>query len=65
MQLNGLQSELDNDSIGHVICQKAKQLEPAAVVLAKHSRGRVQEFFVGSVCKHTVAHCQSPVIVVH
>jgi nucleotide-binding universal stress UspA family protein len=60
-----MQSELDNDAIGHVVCQEAKQLEPAAVVLAKHHRGRMQEFFMGSVCKHCVAHCQYPVIVVH
>eukprot|EP00892_Ulva_mutabilis_P006978 jgi/Ulvmu1/4652/UM002_0383.1 len=60
-----IKSEVDNDAIGRVICQKAEQLDAAAVVLAKHHRGRLKEMFMGSVCKHCVQNCQKPVVVVH
>lgn len=60
-----LQSEVDNDAIGRVICNKAAELNSAAVVLAKHRRGRLKEMLMGSVCKYCVQHCTSPVVVVH
>jgi nucleotide-binding universal stress UspA family protein len=62
---NTVQSEIDKDAIGRVICKKAVELQATAVVLAKHNRGRIQEIFMGSVCKHCVAHCTQPVVVVH
>jgi nucleotide-binding universal stress UspA family protein len=36
-----------------------------AVVLAKHNRGKIKEFFVGSVTSYCVKHCKSPVVVLH
>ena len=60
-----MQSEVDNDAIGRVVCQKAEQLNAAAVVLAKHRTGRLKEMVMGSVCKHCVQHCPKPVIIVH
>jgi len=42
----------DNDSIGSIICKRAEQLNAAAVVMAKHSKGKLQEFFVGSVTSY-------------
>lgn len=50
----------DNDSIGAVICKRADQLNASAVVLAKHNKGAIKEFFVGSVTNYvsvcTCAH---------
>lgn len=42
----------DNDSIGAVICKRAEQLNASAVVLAKHNKGAIKEFFVGSVTNY-------------
>lgn len=60
-----IKAEVDANSIGKVICSKATDLHAAAVVLAKHNRGRVHDFFMGSVCKYCVQHCPCPTIVVH
>ena len=38
----------DNDSIGEAVCKRAEALNAAAVVMAKHQRGKVAEFFLGS-----------------
>jgi nucleotide-binding universal stress UspA family protein len=38
----------DNDSIGEAICKRAEALNAAAVVMAKHQRGAIAEFFLGS-----------------
>lgn len=55
----------DNDSIGEAICKRAEVLKAAAVVLAKHQRGRISEFFLGSVTKYCTAHCTAPLVVLH
>lgn len=55
----------DNESIGSIICKRADQLNAVVVVLAKHNRGRVKEFFVGSVASYCTHHCKSPVLVMH
>lgn len=44
-----LQYEIDTDSIGNVVCKKAEELQAAVTVLARHSKSRLQEFFLGSV----------------
>ena len=38
----------DNDSIGEAVCKRAEALSAAAVVMAKHQRGAIAEFFLGS-----------------
>ncbi len=38
----------DNDSIGEAVCKRAEALNAAAVVMAKHQRGAIAEFFLGS-----------------
>ena len=43
----------DNDSIGEAITKRAEALKAAAVVVAKHQRGKISEFFLGSVTKVT------------
>jgi hypothetical protein len=59
------QYEIDTDSIGELVCRKAAQLGAAAVVLARHDRGRVKEFFLGSVSNYCIHHCRQPVVVHH
>ncbi len=41
----------DADSIGEAVCRRAAALKPAAVCMAKHQRGRISEFFLGSATK--------------
>ncbi|PNH03550.1 hypothetical protein TSOC_010373 [Tetrabaena socialis] len=55
----------DNESIGAVICKRAEQLQAACVVMAKHNKGAIKEFFVGSVCNYCTHHCKQPVMVMH
>ncbi|KAI3428123.1 hypothetical protein D9Q98_006506 [Chlorella vulgaris] len=55
----------DNDSIGEAICKRAEALNAAAVVMAKHQRGAIAEFFLGSVTKYATHHCKQPLIVLH
>ncbi|EFN53769.1 hypothetical protein CHLNCDRAFT_136401 [Chlorella variabilis] len=55
--------EIDTDSIGNVICKKAEELEAVVTVLARHSKSRLQEFFLGSVTNYAVHHCKRPVLV--
>ena len=52
------------DSICHVIRTKATDLNAACIVLARHSKGRLKELWVGSVTKATVNTAPVPVAVV-
>jgi nucleotide-binding universal stress UspA family protein len=54
---------VDNEAIGQVICRKAKELEASAVVVAKHTKGPLTDFFMGSVCKYCCTHCPQTLIV--
>jgi nucleotide-binding universal stress UspA family protein len=58
------QSEVDTESVGHVLCKKAEELDAAAIVMACHSKGRVAEFFLGSVTQYVTHHSKRPVVVV-
>lgn len=55
----------DADSIGEAICKRAAALNAAAVCMAKHQRGAISEFFLGSTTKYCTAHCATPLIVLH
>lgn len=55
----------DNDSIGDAICKRSDALKAAAVVMAKHQRSGITEFFLGSVTKFVTHHCKQAVIVLH
>lgn len=55
----------DNDSIGEAICKRGEALGAAAVIMAKHQRGAIAEFFLGSVTKYCTHHCKQPLIVLH
>jgi len=38
----------DTDSIGSIICKRAAQLNAGIVVMAKHNKGCIKEFLIGS-----------------
>jgi hypothetical protein len=55
----------DNDSIGAVICKRAEQLQAAVVMMAKHNKGALRDFFVGSATTYVNDHAVCPVIVMN
>lgn len=55
--------ETDNESIGELICRKAKELKANLVVVAKHNQGALSELFLGSVTTYCVKHCTVPCLV--
>jgi structural maintenance of chromosome 2 len=56
---------VDNDSIGALLCRRAEQLNAGVVLMGKHNRGAVKEFFIGSVSNYALHHCKQPVLVLH
>lgn len=60
-----VKSEVDTDSIGNVVCQRAEALAVAAVVIAGHRKSKVGDFLMGSVTNFCTHHCKKPVLVVH
>ena len=59
-----VKAEVDADSIGSVVCRKASDLNAAALVMASHTKSKLQEFFLGSVTNYCCHHCVCPVLVV-
>ena len=59
-----VKAEVDADSIGSVVCRKAADLKAAALVMASHTKTKLQEFFLGSVTNYCCHHCGCPVLVV-
>ncbi|KAF8056769.1 PHOS34 [Scenedesmus sp. PABB004] len=59
-----VKSEVDTESVGHVLCKKAEELDTAAIVMASHNKGRVAEFFLGSVSQYCTHHSKRPVVIV-
>jgi hypothetical protein len=45
------------------VCEKASIIDADLVVMASHRKGRVQEFFVGSVTNYCLHHSKVPLIV--
>lgn len=60
-----IKGDVDADSIGHVLCNKAAQLDVALVCVASHSKTKLQEFFIGSVAKYLAHHCSKPLLLAH
>lgn len=55
--------ELDTDSIGNAICKKALDIDASFVVVARHSKSKLQELFLGSVTTFCISNCAVPVVV--
>ena len=51
-QVEILRHSTDSDSVGSAICERASKLGAALVVLSKHNKGALKEFFVGSVTNY-------------
>ncbi|EFJ46744.1 hypothetical protein VOLCADRAFT_105406 [Volvox carteri f. nagariensis] len=57
-----IKSEVDTNSVGHVICMKADELKATCILMGSHNKGPVAEFFMGSVsqevcCKRKLPAC--------
>ena len=52
------------DVCGGVVCRRAAELGAAALVMASHTKSKLQEFFLGSVTNSCCHHCGCPVLVV-
>lgn len=50
---------------GAVLVQRANELAAVAVVVARHNKGMLKEFFMGSVSTYMSKHCKRPVVVIH
>lgn len=57
--------ETDSKSIGTVLCQKAEELNAAVLVVARHDKSKLQQFFLGSVSSFCLEHSNRPVLVHH
>ena len=51
--------------VGSIVCKRAEQLGAAMVVMAKHNKGAIKEFFLGSSTKFCTHNCRTPVLVLH
>jgi nucleotide-binding universal stress UspA family protein len=51
--------------VGNTICDKAEELQAAAVVLSSHSKSRLAELLTGSMSNFLTHNCPRPVIVLH
>lgn len=54
----------DCESVGELIVANATDLGAAAIILASHGKGRIKEWFLGSVTTHCTHRAKTPVIVV-
>lgn len=59
-----IKSEVDTESVGHVLCKKADELDAVAICMASHNKGRMAEFFLGSVTQYCTHHSKRPIIIV-
>ena len=55
--------ETDTSSVGEIVCERAVDSDAVAVVMAAQGKGRVREFFVGSVTNSCLHRCAKPVVV--
>jgi hypothetical protein len=49
--------------VGEIICERAIDTDAAAVIMASHGKGRIHEFFVGSVTNYCLHRCKKPVVI--
>lgn len=47
-----VKAETDTDSIGHILCKRADELNVDLVALAPHTKSKLQQFFLGSVANY-------------
>eukprot|EP00798_Chlamydomonas_sp_ICE-L_P020660 gene20660-27446_t len=59
-----VKSETDSESVGHIVCAKAAELDANCVLMGSHDKGHIKEFFMGSVSRYVAHHCKMPVVIV-
>ncbi|KAK9819634.1 hypothetical protein WJX72_000582 [[Myrmecia] bisecta] len=55
----------DTDSIGAVVGLMANKYDVTAVIMAKHNKGRIQRWFIGSASNACLQKCSKPVMLLH
>lgn len=61
--LHVLRYEIDNESIGEIICRKSDELQADVVVMARHGQSALHRFFLGSVTDYCLKHCTRPLAI--
>ena len=59
-----VKSEVDTETIGHLLVKKAEELDAACIVVARHNKGRIAELFLGSVTTYVTHNARRPTVVV-
>ncbi|GBG00089.1 hypothetical protein Rsub_12910 [Raphidocelis subcapitata] len=59
-----VKSEVDTESVGHILVKKAQQLDAIALVISAHGGGKLKQVFLGSVTKYVTEHARTPVVLV-
>lgn len=59
-----VKSETDSESVGHIVCAKALELNAHCVLMGSHDKGHMKEFFIGSVSRYVQHNCKKPVVIV-
>lgn len=44
---------------------QAEELGVAAVAMARHTKSKLQEFFLGSCTNYVLKHCKAPLVIYH
>ena len=63
-QLHVIVGPVDSEAVAKLVAKKSKDLDAEVVIVARHSKGKLKEYWVGSVTKALVKICPVPVAVV-
>lgn len=63
-QLHVILGPTDSETVAKVIIKKVGDLGADTVVMGKHSKGKMKEFWLGSVTKELIKRARVPVAVV-
>jgi nucleotide-binding universal stress UspA family protein len=63
-QLHVILGPTDSESVGRVVAKKVEDIKADTVVIAKHSKGKIKEYWLGSVTKELIKRVNIPVAVV-
>lgn len=63
-QLHVIVGPVDSDAVAKLVAKKSKDLEAEMTVVARHSKGRFKEYWVGSVTKALIKLSPVPLAVV-
>lgn len=52
-------------SVAEALCQRARDLDAAAVVIASHNKTALKRWFLGSSSSYVAEHCPTPLVILH